>query len=518
MNFEPPEKKLKRSYEAKRAFNCNWTKDYFFVEHNEKAICLICSASVAGFLKENLERHYKTKHGQSSTAKLEGKQREDKIAKLTSSLIGSSVGTIFRKIHQEGHNITKASFLISAEIARNMKPFSDGEYVKNSIVKFLETTCPEKLELVSKLSLSRNSVQRRIEDLSGEVTKDLSTRIKNFEFFSIALDGSNDIVDTEQLVFYIRGINNDFRVTEELLTVKSMKQNAKGVDIFQEFNKTLIDFSLPVERLVGIATDGAPSMLGRITGFQGNVINWLESINLQKVFWVHCLIHQEALSTKKVGFENIMKLVVKTVIFLRKNGTRHRKFKDFLEHVEAEYADVVYFTEVRWLSRGAVLARFWFLRHEIRVFMSDNGLPVLELQDEKFLMDLAFMVDITEHLSDLNKVLQGKDILVHRLVSTLKSFIKKLKLWIQQLKDQNFAHFSQLGTQKCSRTEDYTTSLEYLLGDFNARFEDVGDLEQPLKIFCSPFEVDIIVAPSDVQLELLDLQESEEPKGKFLSL
>ena len=57
-----------------------------------------------------------------------------------------------------------------------------------------------------------------------------------------------------------------------------------------------------------------------------------------------------------------------------------------------------------------------------------------------------------------------------------------------------------------------------MLSDFNARFEDMGDLEQPLKIFCSPFEVDIIAAPSDVQLELLDLQESEEHKGKFMSL
>ena len=130
-------------------------------------------------------------------------------------------------------------------------------------------------------------------------------------------------------------------------------------------------------------------------------------------------------------------------------------------------------------------------------------------------MDLAFIVDITEHLSDLNKVLQGKDILVHRLVSTLKSFIKKLKLWIQQLKDQNFAHFSQLGTQKCSRTEDYTISLEYLLGDFNARFEDVSDLEQPLKFFCSPFEVDIIVAPSDVQLQLLDLRNLKNIRENF---
>ena len=62
------------------------------------------------------------------------------------------------------------------------------------------------------------------------------------------------------------------------------------------------------------------------------------------------------------------------------------------------------------------------LRHEIHVFMSDNGLPVLELRDEKFMMDLAIMFDIREHLSDLNKVLHCKVFPVHRLVSTLKSF------------------------------------------------------------------------------------------------
>ena len=198
INPEPPEKRSKLSYKAKRAFNSNWTKDYFFVEHNEKAICLICGAFVAGFLKVNLERHYKTKHGQSNTAKLEGKQREDMIAKLTSSLSASSVRTIFRNSHQEGHNITKASFLISAEIARNMKPFSDGEYLKNCNDKLIETTFPENIELVSKLSLSRNTVQRSVEHLSGEVKKDLITRIKNFEFFSMALHGSSDIVDTER--------------------------------------------------------------------------------------------------------------------------------------------------------------------------------------------------------------------------------------------------------------------------------------------------------------------------------
>ncbi len=49
--------------------------------------------------------------------------------------------------------------------------------------------------------------------------------------------------------------------------------------------------------------------------------------------------------------------------------------------------------------------------------MEIKGKPVVELSDDKWLCDLAFMVDITKHLSELNVKLQGPNQLLSSLLS-----------------------------------------------------------------------------------------------------
>jgi len=63
----------KKSYEKKRKvddegriFNDEWGIKYFFVQSKtgEKAICVICTETIAVWKEYNIRRHYDTKHAE----------------------------------------------------------------------------------------------------------------------------------------------------------------------------------------------------------------------------------------------------------------------------------------------------------------------------------------------------------------------------------------------------------------------------------------------------------------------
>ncbi len=122
----------------------------------------------------------------------------------------------------------------------------------------------------------------------------------------------------------------------------------------------------------------------------------------------------------------------------------HREYRAFLSDIDAEYGDVVYHSNVRWLSRGSALQRFYSLRSEIDQFLKEKNLTLDPLNDPGWLADLAFLVDLTSHLNALNKNLQGKDQLISEMYAHLKSFSVKLRLFERQISDRNAVHFPSL--------------------------------------------------------------------------
>lgn len=74
----------------------------------------------------------------------------------------------------------------------------------------------------------------------------------------------------------------------------------------------------------------------------------------------------------------------------------------------AQYGCLIYHSEVRWLSRGVVLQRFFNLLKEINCFMISKNKIVSELNNIDWIKDLTFFVDITTHLNVLNVQLQEK--------------------------------------------------------------------------------------------------------------
>ena len=100
-------------------------------------------------------------------------------------------------------------------------------------------------------------------------------------------------------------------------------------------------------------------MTGKENGAAALIKKLVHLLNPEQVVFVHCIIHQEALCGKALKMDHVMNAVVKTVNEIRAKGLKHRQFRAFLEELDGEYKDLLYHCEVRWLSRGKVLERFF---------------------------------------------------------------------------------------------------------------------------------------------------------------
>ena len=72
------------------------------------------------------------------------------------------------------------------------------------------------------IALSKQTVSRRTEKISDDVSQPLEDLIKTCTFFSLALDESTDICDVVQISICIGGIDDNFSVFEELLSLHSL--------------------------------------------------------------------------------------------------------------------------------------------------------------------------------------------------------------------------------------------------------------------------------------------------------
>ena len=102
--------------------------------------------------------------------------------------------------------------------------------------------------------------------------------------------------------------------------------------------------------------------------------------------------------TKSLDVSNVTRVVTSTVNWIRVNALNHRKFKKFLADVDADYGDLVMYNAVRWLSRSTCLKRFYDLIPEINTFIEGKK-DIPQLGKEEWVADLAFMIDITTHIS-----------------------------------------------------------------------------------------------------------------------
>ena len=100
----------------------------------------------------------------------------------------------------------------------------------------------------------------------------------------------------------------------------------------------------------------------------------------------------------------IVKDVTKFINFINGHALIYREFNSFSKEIAPDLTGILYYTEVRCLSKGKMAARFFSRIPELIQFFErfcySHKFP--NLKDKDWILTLAFMVDMYDHLNCLN--------------------------------------------------------------------------------------------------------------------
>ena len=165
----------------RRAFNPAWKEKYIFMERfGQPNWCLICLKTVAVLKEFNMRRHWEAEHRASTFGSMSPAERKDAIDRLSGNLQKRT--SFFRKQTAEADKRVRASYDVSRILARWMKPFSDGDFIKECHTAVVDSVCPEQRSVFETVSLSSRTVRRRIEEMSQLVC--VSDDVEGEEFAS----------------------------------------------------------------------------------------------------------------------------------------------------------------------------------------------------------------------------------------------------------------------------------------------------------------------------------------------
>jgi zinc finger BED domain-containing protein 5/7/8/9 len=176
---------------------------------------------------------------------------------------------------------------------------------------------------------------------------------------------------------------------------------------------------------------------------------------------VNCCIHREALATQKMptDLQKVLDESMKIINYIKDRPLNARLFSQICEEMGSNHTQLLFHTDVRWLSRRKIINRLFELRDELQVFLNDRFELRNCLYDWKWLCKLTYLADIFFILNCLNLSLQGKEISLFHVHDKVNTTIAKLNLWQHRVGNgevDSFPSLHEFITSSAGKIDDDT--------------------------------------------------------------
>ena len=345
------QKRVDQQKKKKRRFLPAWLEEFRWLkEEDEKMYCDICKSTgktnpfttgCSNFQKSALERHQNSKdhimsvsdlklresfHAPVSNAK---KNTEDQTKEITRRHI-VQLRTVYVMTK---NNIAADNFIPIMELqAANGCSDASVFYKKPEIVSEMESVLAKCVE------------DNLIKELNDSHTP----------FIGLILDETCDISIEKKLAIYARYVNSDTGSVNTSFLGNKRITNCTAVGIKDALCDFLKDKALvqgdDYSRIVGLGTDGAAVMTGRLNGL-GVKLKQLNNILIQ----VHCVAHRLNLAasqaSKDIDYLGQYRECINSIYkFYSNSSVRYDKLKEIQQLMHGKVKQVVEPSSVRWLS------------------------------------------------------------------------------------------------------------------------------------------------------------------------
>ncbi|KAG9494296.1 hypothetical protein GDO78_001910 [Eleutherodactylus coqui] len=458
--------------------------EYVFIPsptNGQRPLFLVCEKA---FLNEAMKPSRRSDHL--------AKMHSDKVGKPISFFQGlkskfencSTVGKIFGKSALSADKGLLASSKVSVLIAQCGKPHTIGETLVLPAVKGIASTIlgPDACAMVKSIPLSNNTVSRRIDEMAADIDESM-------------------VRDNEALLLaYIRFINWNEEVVEELLFTRNLTTDTKGSSIYRRVEEFFQEIDIPLTNVLACATDGAASMIGRYCRFIAHFKSAIPGIGR-----VHCVVHQQHLLAKHL-YERLhvfLPYVINAVNKIKVHSFNERLFRKLCQDHDEEFKRPLLHTEVSLCD-------------------------AIELR----CLDVAYLADIFDKLNEVNIKLQGekRNLIIEEIGRSarcatpgiISSFIAKLDLHTNNLSQRDLCQFLSLQNIVCEDEEQtsrcilrlFCSHLKQAKEDMQTRFYDLYTLEIPMWVL-NPFSADAGEFHPKLQEQLYDLKHDSEAQALF---